>query len=578
MANYLQWNSAITRHLLTDCQPGDAVYLSVDEEFVISVADKYLKDKLESSPLNDLLMAVRMRCVDDNFKVQLAKCSGMTKHGNYQGLAFLSVMVIAAFKMGNTPGQGQQAYYNHLRRLLGFEPSCDTQMTRPPGMAINQTSGIAPEEPIWEGWNDWLRMKDFVPTAVPGSGATRYTRYAISQTLLRAADIVCLRRFFAKNHLSQRLGISWDKEDVLDSIQVEAQRSPNSLNSHITRILEENDKERVPELNDAMFRVYETMVWDLEVLRAYSKGQLSSTRQAGSGLLRGELVCFHEPLDNSFEFAMRVKLTADTDPSGITVLIENEQLQFYPFIGLHWALLPIPAGGSPGLSGIYPVSGNSTWKNLYLPQRQFWLLKQRAESLDTFTPDGALIAGEEILLICSNELVPYIEDWRHLGQMDWDRRIHLQGGWSAFWKFVVLSEEVVSPVGAPEDVKEFASACQRSKTPAILLSGGLKDPAGTGWLEQAMPVFRLVGTETQMRVVVSRASEDYPLCEMTDISPGVKYEIDKELPAGVYTIQVKQGRKSFYRRPFRIVKWQLVTLGNMDETIAKQYEVLPEVV
>ncbi len=204
MATYIQWNSAITKNLLMGSVPGEPVYLSVDEDFVNSTAANYLQDKLEAAPLEDLLFAVRQRCIGTDRKVNLSNCLGRTKQGNCLAVGFLSVMVLAAFEMGKVEGQGTHAYFNNLRRLLGFEAASEEQ-ARPPGMRISQTTALAPEEGLWEDWNYWLKMLAYIPTATPGAGPTRYIRYPISQTLLRGADTHSLRRFFAGGYLSQRI-------------------------------------------------------------------------------------------------------------------------------------------------------------------------------------------------------------------------------------------------------------------------------------------------------------------------------------------------------------------------------------
>ncbi len=363
--------------------------------------------------------------------------------------------------------------------------------------------------------------------------------------------------------------MAWDRDDVIDVIYAEAQRTPCGLSAHIIRILTNKDKDRINDLSDAIFRVYQEINWDLDLLRDLLNGRTSTlSRGLSTNVLRGELVCFFDPIEG-FDFAVRVKLPENDFSENLHVSYKGSKCSMQPFNGLHWALVAPANGWVLGDHGLFDVEGTSEWKSLSVPNRQFWVLKQREESLGVFTADGSLIAGEEALLICAASIEPAVEDWGNLGQVDWDKKIRLNNEWFAFWKFTVLSEDIQVAKDGPAELHDLVTACKHSHVPAIIISGGLKEPTGIGWLLSAQPEISVTNINHSARLVVTSIQDNMPVWELNDVESGIKYPIEHQLDPGLYSLQIKQGQQTLARKSFKILKWDSLSAGECDISVAQ---------
>ncbi|NJK82064.1 MAG: hypothetical protein HC914_20295 [Chloroflexaceae bacterium] len=197
LGSYDVWNHAIATYVTAGVQRGSTVYLSIDDE-VLEQIQRRLQTRQDQPP-EDFLKAVRQRVVLGRH-VELMGIRGRNRYGEPNGIAFLAAMVLAASRMAEDEEEeiASSNYFTRFCEVLNI----DQDGGRPLGMR----SGAEAEEPLWREWIVWLGEIGLLSSARPGEGATRYTSYPISQTLLRGTDRDRLRRLFQELHWPE----SWD--------------------------------------------------------------------------------------------------------------------------------------------------------------------------------------------------------------------------------------------------------------------------------------------------------------------------------------------------------------------------------
>ena len=102
MASYFEWNEAIARFFVEGIPSGDALYLSVDEDTLVEIASYAFSEEEPTNPVIDFELAVEEECVSGG-RVTLPGTAPQEPSGAPACLAFLSAMVLAAYRMARKP-------------------------------------------------------------------------------------------------------------------------------------------------------------------------------------------------------------------------------------------------------------------------------------------------------------------------------------------------------------------------------------------------------------------------------------------------------------------------------------------
>ena len=177
MGSYLEWNNAIAEFFADGLTRGDTFYLSVDEDALMEIANSNFHQDNPPDPVRDFEMAVRKECVSGG-RVRLPATTPQHAGETPPCLAFLGAMVLAAHRMAPEDDIAEINYFTRLREILGLAG----EKGRPPG--LNAPGG--PEEKLWVALNNWILHNAWHPSAERGpDGPTKFTNYAVSQSLLR---------------------------------------------------------------------------------------------------------------------------------------------------------------------------------------------------------------------------------------------------------------------------------------------------------------------------------------------------------------------------------------------------------
>src|SRR5260370_42344421 len=148
--------------------------------------------------MDDFKHAVQEKCIVGT-KVHIHRLYGYTDDDLPKGVAFLGIMVLAAYYMDKDEVVSSINYFSRLRELLHLENG----EGRPDGMEGGR------EEHLWSEWGRWLQQQGFLPTAQAGSRSNTYINYPISQSLQRRTNKEKLYKLFEQrnwpSHLDQKI-------------------------------------------------------------------------------------------------------------------------------------------------------------------------------------------------------------------------------------------------------------------------------------------------------------------------------------------------------------------------------------
>ena len=158
MASYLEWNESLAKFFADGLAPGEAFYLSVDEDALIKIGCYEFAGGPIPDPVRDFELAVRAECVSEG-RVYLPTATPLTEDSAPACLAFLGAMVLAAYRMAKENDIDEKNYFTRLREVLDLAEGSG----RPPGM-----SPAAIEEPLWIALNNWILGNGWQPSAERG--------------------------------------------------------------------------------------------------------------------------------------------------------------------------------------------------------------------------------------------------------------------------------------------------------------------------------------------------------------------------------------------------------------------------
>ena len=533
MASYIEWNAAIARFFGEGIPLGDALYLSVDEDTLVEIASYAFFEDRPANPVLDFELAVEEECVSGG-RVTLPGTTPLQPSGAPACLAFLSAMVLAAYRMAPEDGISEINYFTRLREILGLPDGSG----RPPGM-----SPPAPEEALWVSLNQWVVSNELQPSAERGpEGPTKYTNYPLSQSLLREGDKGKLEWEFRR--AENELGRDADRERVGGWF---FNRVSGFATSHIRSLAREATAERYDAIVDAVYGVYAGIDWvhpGSEGTRWGGPGWLTAGLYREFNPLSGQIAYHLYPRRQSKEIRGRPEILHDGSPE---MLQRSRDGHFRPL----WPVAP--AGGET-----FQVIGDPRFTELRIPARNFWVLTRDPfdDSSRIFASRGSPRLGETFLLLCRKECEDQLTILKDEGLLNWAGdpvESPDYDGWAEYRDCLVLSSGWDGII--PQMPELFDELRPRNRA-SISLRGGLSAGRRDTWLEGYLPRLFITSFDPTWRVAVSNLS-------LLDVEPAmddtVTANVEIELPhleAGDYLIEVTSGGRSADRRPVRVLSWE----------------------
>jgi len=504
----------------------------LDLEAIEDVAARFLDEGVDGDPVRDFSQAVRRRCVSpvgDHVNLNTLKSS----HGNIPGgVAFLGLMVYAAYNMQEEEGVDEKNYFLRLREVLGLPQS----QGRPEGMLPAGT-----EESLWKSWNEHLTAAGFQCTAERGSGSQTYLRYVLSQSILREADKQFLRQRFRDAHLPllfdcDQLGF-WLSRQTL-------------MRRHLHEGLHHTDPARVWEFYRSAHRVYEMSDW----MRGGGSPLGSDRRQSRSiecGLYRtvdllGDAEYWLFPKEPGRTRSSLLEVTPV--PGGSAHPLRTIRPGFF---APPWQVAPFVEQALE-----YDVAGDPVIHKMLFPKRDFWILVRDPENHQgmwaTWKP--YLELGEPLVVLCRRgALDDEMTRFKEAMLLNWTARTESDEV-IEYQDCMVLSYDWGGFIPSPEG-RALADALTPRSMAGISLSGGLRDPNQNAWLEGFPPVLKVYGFDRRFEVAVTASRGYSRRCE---IPRQQAVALDRDMEPDTYQIEVKWNDKRAAVRSFRIVPWSSI--------------------
>lgn len=534
MANYDEWNEAITEYFVSGMPNGATIYLSVDDGALMDISTCF--EQSEANPVNwvdDFTTAVRSKCLIGN-RVYLESISGYQSKGQPRCVAFLSAMVLAAHRMvaeyTEDEAIAQINYFTRLRQVLGLP---DEEGGRPDGLSI----GL--EEKLWQLWNWWLIRKGWLPSAESGqSNYDKYINYPLSQALLREGDRESVERLFRESEKSGQLSRVWDRDTVGSWIRGQDLRS-----RYLKELVQESG--RYEAITDAIYDVYISIDWDKEVDQGQTVGHSIVQRRLTAGLYRVE-----DFIMGTVEYLLYPRRPRQLQNKPLEV-IQNGHTHLLREERPGW-FLPLwcadPAGGVS-----YEVRGHPQIKELILPERKFWILIRdpENEASGIFAGWGHPGLGETFLLLCRKEYADQMEIFKQEALLKWDHDFPINDDWVEYRECMILSP---SWEGIIPQHQDLYNALRPTVSATISLKGGLRVPNQSGYLEGYAPELTIIAFDDSVELKlldVSRPAEPI-MDEIVKTNQPINYPA---LGSGDYLIEAYNLGKRATRRGFRIAPW-----------------------
>lgn len=548
MPAYDEWNDALISYLTASMPRGSAVFLDINDDILEDIGDTFKMEAPGEWP-DDFKRAVRAKVIAGQH-VHLENIS-LYKGENGEvpdGVAFLGVMVLAAYYMGEDEEASSINYFKRLRSILQLEEDGEND-GRPKSMKRGS------DERLWLEWNMWLQKQGFLPTAQRGEGPKTYINYPISQSLLRQADKDKLEKLFEEHNWPARL----DQNIVAARIR----RELPYLSKHLYQIVQEGNIQRFQALIEDIFEVYENWISYGKSSRLI-KTRTSTTKNASNRTLTAGLYRVVDPLQNTIDYCLHPRQPRRGRLTGLAVrhgemfeeLIEDESKWYQPLWKL--SLEELEQGAQ------YELAGSSEFHLLILSRRNFWIF-----TLDPGYPEsGIYISGEPLdlgtsfILLCKQELQNQITRLKNERLVQWhDDPYPLPDypGWIEYRDMMVLSE-AWSGVSRAIENQDLYESLRPLSSIGILFEGGMHVPRGGAWvwLENYGPKVRLAAFDERAHLKVQSIGKNKDIV------------LDKEVPtnalvtipwpgSGEYMVAASVGAKPT-ERMIQILSWSQLTL------------------
>jgi hypothetical protein len=542
MADYESWNRALATYVTAGVAKGAPVFLSIDEDAIAEIAERFLPETVTGDPLDDYIDAVRARFIAPRTGAVDLRGVAATPGEPPEGVGFLAAMVLAAYNMHDDEGVDETNYFVRLRDLLWLA----TGYGRPDGMKAGA------EEGLWKAWNRYLTAAGFQTTAQRGSASHTYLRYVFSQAILRESDKEHLRQRFSDGRLPPHL----------DTAQLGGWLSRQAINrKHLKEGLHHPDPGRRWEFYLSAHRVYEETQWE-DSVSGRKGNERTAARSIECGLYR------IEDLVGDAEYWLFPKQPARAVPAALSI--------HGPGPGQVQPLRTLRAGFFAPLWPQQPfveeaidlaVVGDPGIRTALFPRHDFWLLIRDPED-----PFGAwatwrpyLEVGETLLVLCRPG--PFAEEMERLHAaklLEWAEREECPG-WIEYRGCMVLSYDWGAFIPTPE-CRALTDALTPHSAAGVSLSGGLRAPNQNAWLAGYPPKMKVYGFGPRFDVTVtsSEGGEVY--------SAETPCQVEVPLPAGLepgaYTAEVNWGDRLLAVRTFRVIPWEVIAVHTHPAEIA----------
>jgi len=189
---YLCWNRAIAEHLLLNQSSGHEVFLAVTPRILAHIwlesgAGSLTPEDAEAHFADAVSRIYRARVLANDAGLRVLRRCGDNEIPDCIG--FLSLSVLAAYRMQSDEEAAGHAYYIRLAKLL----NCDLSGTYPIG--FNPTVF----ESLWLFLRSWLKKENGAHLIAPGreeAGFRHYVALPLAHVPLRCVDIEKLPNFF----------------------------------------------------------------------------------------------------------------------------------------------------------------------------------------------------------------------------------------------------------------------------------------------------------------------------------------------------------------------------------------------
>ena len=536
MATYDEWNKAIAEYFVSGLPSGATVYLSVDEAALMDIGARF--EQSETNDVNwieDFTKAVRSKCVIGD-KVYLPRNSRYQSEQTPNCAAFLAAMVLAAHYMISEEIENetilQTNYFKRLRQVLGLS---DEDTGRPEGLL---PAGI--EENLWLTWNRWLIGNGWLHSSEQGqSNYNKFINYPLSQALLREADQEVLERLFRQRVNSGQLSRISDRDII--GFWVRRQQFGSR---HLRDLIQESDFRRYEAVTDAVFEVYTSIDWGQEI------DATSGKRRIGQRRMTAELYRVEDVIMGDLKYHLYPRQpkqfgggTLELVHNGtVYPLREERQGWFMPLLTVN------PAGGI-----FYKVNGHSQIKELYLPERKFWILVRdpENETSGVFAGWGYPGLGETFILLCKKECTEQMELFRQEDLINWNHDFSINDEWIEYRECMITSQSWEGIIPQHQDLYD---ALKPDVSATISLKGGLRVPNQGGWLEGYAPEVRIIAFDDSVNLkLLDTSSPDKPIIHQL-VNTNRPISVPSLTP-GVYLFEVYSLGKLAARRVLQILPW-----------------------
>jgi len=531
MASYGAWNKAIAAYFTAGLAKGSPIFLSLDDEALAEIATDFLDEQPAGEPTQDFIEAVSGYCLNPSrTTIDVSRISKPSAHVPWC-VAFLGVLVLAAYKMREDESVNDSNYFQRLSQVMSLRGNPGRPEGLPPGAEVQP----------WHYWNHYLTALGFQPTAEPGLGSQKYIHYALSQAILRDSDTDFLRQLYHQGSLPSRMST--------DQLGYWLSRQPN-LRAHLREGLNHASPARVWEFCRACHRVYEEGSWR-PVSQAGVVQQAMRSRVIECGLYRtvdylGQAKYWAFPKEPARRRVSNLEVKAG--PDGTTVPLTLERPGFF---SPAWETHPFVPEAQE-----FDILGDPMVHRMIFPMKDFWVLQQ-----DPQDPGGAwatwrpfLELGDSLLVLTRPGLMDAeMQRFREAKLIDWAVRAQA-GEWVEFHGCMVLSYEWGAFISTPQ-CKALADFLAPRSTAGISLAGGLRDKNQNAWLEGCPPCVKVYGFDRSFELRLSSSTKEYPPVELPAQQD---HSLPKSLPAGTYHLAATCDGTILASRMFNIIPWDQI--------------------
>jgi len=536
---YSQWNQAVISYFTTGIPQGSQIYLSVDDDVLENIGQNFLSPEIGENLCVDFYAAVKKEVVVDG-QIKLSHLQGRDEQGLPKSVAFLSVMVLAAYRMAEDEEVNQSNFFQRFKDILDL----NSESSRPRGMKSGE------EEPLWQDWALWLRQKGFLPSAKRGEGSRTYINYPISQTLLRQSDKDKLCQIFTEKNWKTQ----WDAQTLIVRVRQDISNFPK----HLQELLSGHQlKLRYEVIAEAIHEVYEQWLNEGCPI-TLKKAALTPSRHIFAGLYRIE-----DFFVGTVEYAVFPKQLRKRQLNQIEIQYEKN---FYPLIEERpgwYEPMELPISENELENGAkYRVHDSEEIDDLILPQRDFWILvsdPQNVEAAD-YASWGAPQLGETFILLCKRELLSQLELLQNEELLKWNHQSQPFGD-NSDW--IELHEcMVISPAWNGVFIENLAikDALQPSIHFSVSFSGGLRVPSSSGaWIVDHPPQVTIFGFHPTVTLkITSLPNPDNESIFKEDVQTNTPISLNFKMP-GEYLVEATYASESS-DRVIQIVGWDQLSM------------------